>query len=65
VAVGDRIVPDLVWSHPEPLTDATELRDRLAFFDERLDVVVDGVPRERPITPWSWRTPCTRVAAVG
>jgi uncharacterized protein (DUF427 family) len=53
VAVGDRVVPDLVWSYPEPLADATELGGCLAFFDEQLDVVVDGVPRERPVTPWS------------
>jgi uncharacterized protein (DUF427 family) len=52
VAVGDRLVPDLVWSHAE-LRDVTELGGCLAFFDERLDVVVDGVPRERPVTPWS------------
>jgi uncharacterized protein (DUF427 family) len=53
VAVGDRLVPDLVWSYAEPLADATELGGWLALFDERLDVVVDGVPRERPVTPWS------------
>jgi uncharacterized protein (DUF427 family) len=53
VAMGDRVVPDLVWSYPEPAADAAELGGCLAFFDERLDVVVDGVPRERPVTPWS------------
>jgi uncharacterized protein (DUF427 family) len=53
VALGDRTVPDLVWSYPDPLPDAPELRGCLAFFDERVDVVVDGVPRERPVTPWS------------
>jgi uncharacterized protein (DUF427 family) len=53
VAVGDRVVPDLVWSYRMPLADAGELGGCLAFFDERLDVVVDGVPRERPVTPWS------------
>jgi hypothetical protein len=52
VAVGDRLVPDLVWSHAE-LLDVTELGGCLAFFDERLDVVVDGVPKERPVTLWS------------
>jgi uncharacterized protein (DUF427 family) len=53
VAVGDRVVPDLVWSYREPLADAGELGGCLAFFDERLDLVVDGVPRARPVTPWS------------
>ncbi len=49
----DRTIPDLVWSYPEPLPDAVQLRDRLAFFDERVDVVVDGTARSRPVTPWS------------
>jgi uncharacterized protein (DUF427 family) len=53
VDLGDRVVPDLVWSYPEPLPDAVELRGCLAFFDERIDVIVDGVPRDRPVTPWS------------
>jgi uncharacterized protein (DUF427 family) len=53
VDLGDRRVPDLVWSYGEPLPDAGELRGYLAFFDERVDLVVDGVARERPTTPWS------------
>jgi uncharacterized protein (DUF427 family) len=53
VAVGDRVVPDLVRGCPAPLADAEELGGCRAFFDERLDVVVDGVPQQRPITPSS------------
>jgi uncharacterized protein (DUF427 family) len=44
---------DIAWSYPEPLHDAEPVKDRIAFFDERVDVVVDGVRRQRPITPWS------------
>lgn len=51
--LDDPTIPDLAWSYPEPLPDAVQLRDRLAFFDERLDVVVDGTARPRPVTPWS------------
>jgi hypothetical protein len=29
------------------------VRDRVCFFDERFDVIVDGQRRERPVTPWS------------
>ena len=46
---------DLVWSYPEPLRDAAEVAGRLAFFNERVDIAVDGVPLERPVTPWSRR----------
>jgi uncharacterized protein (DUF427 family) len=46
---------DLVWSYLEPLRDAAEVTGRMAFFNERVDIVVDGVRSERPLTPWSRR----------
>ena len=51
--VGDRAVPDIAWTYQEPLHDATQVRGLTAFFDERVDVVVNGERHERPITPWS------------
>jgi uncharacterized protein (DUF427 family) len=45
--------PDVAWYYREPLHDASEIVDRIAFFNERIDIVVDGVRVERPITPWS------------
>ncbi|MGY1784126.1 DUF427 domain-containing protein [Geodermatophilus sp. SYSU D00698] len=53
VRIGDGLVPDAVWSYRDPLPDAAGLRGLLCFFDERFDVAVDGVPRPRPVTPWS------------
>ncbi|HYB34408.1 MAG TPA: DUF427 domain-containing protein [Mycobacterium sp.] len=44
---------DLAWTYHEPFHDAEPVRDRIAFFDERVDVIVDGQRRERPLTPWS------------
>src|SRR5215212_7485098 len=44
---------DVAWTYHEPLHDAEPVRDRICFFDERLDVIVDGKRRDRPITPWS------------
>jgi hypothetical protein len=29
------------------------VRDHICFFDERVDVIVDGVRAERPVTQWS------------
>jgi uncharacterized protein (DUF427 family) len=46
---------DVAWSYPEPLREAAEVTDRIAFFNERVDLVVDGRPLERAITPWSRR----------
>jgi len=51
--VGDRLVPDIAWSYPDPQHDAARVRDLIAFFDERIDVTLDGQRRARPVTPWS------------
>ena len=44
---------DVAWSYQHPLPDALEIAGLVAFFDERVDVVLDGVRRPRPVTPWS------------
>jgi uncharacterized protein (DUF427 family) len=44
---------DVAWTYHEPLRDAEPVRDRICFFDERVDVIVDGKQRDRPTTPWS------------
>jgi uncharacterized protein (DUF427 family) len=46
---------DIAWSYREPLREAAEVRDRIAFFNERVDLVVDGQRHARPVTPWSPR----------
>jgi uncharacterized protein (DUF427 family) len=51
--IGDSVLTDIAWSYPEPLHDATAVRDLIAFYTERLDLVVDGEPQPRPRTPWS------------
>jgi uncharacterized protein (DUF427 family) len=55
IPVGDGLVADIAWAYQHPLHDALKVRGLIAFFDERVDVVVDGERRERPITPWSPR----------
>ena len=53
VANGSDIVPDVAWSYEDPLPDAADVRGFVAFYQERVDVIVDGRPQERPYTPWS------------
>ena len=53
VSVGGRLVSDIAWSYPDPRHDAARVRDLIAFFDERIDVTLDGARRARPVTPWS------------
>ncbi len=53
VRVGDRVVEDLVWSYRDPEHDAKRVADHYCFFNERVDLEVDGVRGERPKTQWS------------
>ena len=52
-SAGGRLIPDLAWTYREPLTDASRVGGLVAFFNERVDVVLDGQRSERPVTPWS------------
>ncbi|MGV0849248.1 DUF427 domain-containing protein [Mycolicibacterium phlei] len=44
---------DVAWTYRDPLPDGALVRNRICFFDERVDVTVDGVRRNRPATQWS------------
>lgn len=48
-----RTVPDVAWSYPDPLPDAAQVAGLISFFTERVDLTLDGVRVERPVTPWS------------
>lgn len=53
--VGGERLEDVVWSYEDPQPEAQAIAGLMCFFDERVDVVVDGAPRERPVTLWSPR----------
>jgi uncharacterized protein (DUF427 family) len=44
---------DIAWTYHQPLREAEPVRDLVAFFNERVDVIVDGQHRKRPVTPFS------------
>ena len=44
---------DVAWTYPEPQHDAEPVRGMIAFYNERVDLEVDGVLAERTITQWS------------
>lgn len=45
--------PDIAWTYPEPLPDAEQIRDLIAFFNERAEIIVDDELQEPPQTQWS------------
>ncbi|MGC2999851.1 DUF427 domain-containing protein [Streptomyces sp. G35A] len=50
---GAGVPPDLAWSYPDPLPAVRVIRNRIAFFDEVVDITVDGERQERPVTHFS------------
>jgi uncharacterized protein (DUF427 family) len=44
---------NLAWSYLEPRHDAEAVGGRIAFFDEHVDLEVDGQAQPRPRTAWS------------
>jgi uncharacterized protein (DUF427 family) len=53
VGVGDRVEPFLAWHYEDPLEGMERIRDRICFFNERVDLRLDGELQERPETQWS------------
>ena len=51
--LGDELHDDLVWSYESPIPQAEGVKGLFCFYNERVDLVVDGEPLERPVTPYS------------
>jgi uncharacterized protein (DUF427 family) len=43
----------VAWTYTDPLHDGQPIQGLIAFYDERVDVEVDGELQERPATQWS------------
>ena len=43
----------VAWTYPDPLHDGLPVKDLIAFYDERVDIEVDGELQERPATQWA------------
>ncbi len=46
-------VADLVWYYADPLPEVGRIRDLLCFFNEKVEIELDGELQARPETPWS------------
>jgi uncharacterized protein (DUF427 family) len=50
---GGWLLEDVAWSYPAPIPEAPKVENLIAFFNEKLDIVVDGIMQDRPVTWWS------------
>ena len=53
VQVGDRRYDDFVWMYRSPLAESAKVAGLVCFYNEKVDLIIDGVPQERPKTPFS------------
>ncbi len=53
IQAGGQRVEDGVWSYRFPIPECPKIEGLLAFFNERVDIWVDGELQARPQTPWS------------
>ena len=51
--VGDRVHPDLGWSYDFPTRQLLPIAGMIAFYNERVDIIVDGERLPRPRTHFS------------
>ena len=50
---GDTVYPDLAWSYDFPTRQLLPIAGLIAFYNEKVDVFIDGQPLERPVTHFS------------
>ncbi len=43
----------MAWTYEDPHPEVGPIRERICFYNERVDLDVDGVRLDRPQTPWS------------
>ena len=53
VRTRDAVHEDLVWSYRTPLPESQKIAGLVAFYNEKVDIYVDGVRQERPHTKFS------------
>jgi uncharacterized protein (DUF427 family) len=53
VRAGETVHKDVVWSYPFPIAECPKIEKLMAFYNEKVDLYVDGQLQERPKTPWS------------
>jgi uncharacterized protein (DUF427 family) len=53
IDVGGTLGHDLVWSYPFPTAEAAKIAGLMGFYNEKIDIYVDGELEERPKTKFS------------
>ncbi|MEM7331748.1 MAG: DUF427 domain-containing protein, partial [Chloroflexota bacterium] len=44
---------NVVWGYPSPIAETPKIKDLLCFFNEKVDIYLDGELQPKPKTAWS------------
>ena len=53
VDTGQGVHPDLIWIYRNPLPESQKIAGLACFYNEKVDVYLDGVQQDRPMTHFS------------
>jgi uncharacterized protein (DUF427 family) len=53
IKVGDHVSEDVVWYYPSPYPEVSKVQNMLSFYNEKVDMYVDGKKEVKPKTYWS------------
>jgi uncharacterized protein (DUF427 family) len=51
--VGGKTYRDFVWAYPRPIPEIPKIENLLCFYNEKVDLYVDGALQPRPVSPFS------------
>jgi uncharacterized protein (DUF427 family) len=51
--IDGAVYEDVAWTYVTPVPECPKIEQAVSFFNERVDLTVDGVDQERPVTHWS------------
>jgi uncharacterized protein (DUF427 family) len=63
VMLDKRRHPNLFWYYPAPFPEVAPVKGHLAPYNERVDLIVDGQPQQRPAGPLGHKTRQRKLAA--
>jgi uncharacterized protein (DUF427 family) len=53
VNMGEHFAPNIVWNYLDPIPECPKIKGIFCFFNEKVDMYIDGELQPRPLTRWS------------
>lgn len=53
VKTDEHPIENVVWSYQNPIPEIPKIKGLLSFFNEKVDMYIDGELQPKPLTPWS------------